>query len=459
MTSKKRLRGKQGLASMEETIGVRMLAVGLVTMAVTAIMMMLLFYHVLDTQVRRDLQMLAQVAVHITDSDNESAIGALFEEKDARLTLIEADGTVLYESLPDAQPENHAQRPEVVEAKEKGEGFAKRESQTSGYDTYYYAMRTKDGRILRTALDARSFFSLYQETIPAAILCFVLVLVLSTGAAVLVTKRIVKPIEQMGRGMGQGAIRAPYRELCAMAQALETERGLRDENENMRREFTANVSHELKTPLTSISGYAEMIEAGIARPEDIPDFAGRIKREAARLLALIGDILELSMLESPALVREFHPERISLSKAAAQTSERLQMNAQKAYVTLLCDVEKDVFIQADARLMDELLQNLTDNAIRYNRPGGRVTVRVHQNTEEAALTVEDNGIGIAPEHQAHVFERFYRADKSRSKATGGTGLGLAIVKHIAILHNAQIELESKPEHGTKITVHFNLYKE
>src|SRR5699024_7495721 len=116
MTSKKRLRGKQGLASMEETIGVRMLAVGLVTMAVTAIMMMLLFYHVLDTQVRRDLQMLAQVAVHITDSDNESAIGALFEEKDARLTLIEADGTVLYESLPDAQPENHAQRPEVVEA-------------------------------------------------------------------------------------------------------------------------------------------------------------------------------------------------------------------------------------------------------------------------------------------------------------------------------------------------------
>ena len=137
----------------------------------------------------------------------------------------------------------------------------------------------------------------------------------------------------------------------------------------------------------------------------------------------------------------------------------LSTNAQKAYVTLLCDVEEDVFIQADARLMDELLQNLTDNAIRYNRPGGRVTVRVHQNTEEATLTVEDNGIGIAPEHQAHVFERFYRADKSRSKATGGTGLGLAIVKHIAILHNAQIELESKPEHGTKITVHFDLYKE
>ena len=217
MTSKKRLRGKQGLASMEETIGVRMLAVGLVTMAVTAIMMMLLFYHVLDTQVRRDLQMLAQVAVHITDSDNESAIGALFEEKDARLTLIEADGTVLYESLPDAQPENHAQRPEVVEAKEKGEGFAKRESQTSGYDTYYYAMRTKDGRILRTALDARSFFSLYQETIPAAILCFVLVLVLSTGVAVLVTKRIVKPIEQMGRGMGPLlSVNYPY--LTALAR-------------------------------------------------------------------------------------------------------------------------------------------------------------------------------------------------------------------------------------------------
>lgn len=458
MTSKKRLR-RQGLPSMEETIGLRMLAVGLATMVVTVLLAMLLFYHVLDAQVQRDLKMLAQTAVHILDEAEEAEIGNLFDTNGARLTLIDANGSVLYESLPDAQSENHAERPEVIEAKETGEGFAKRESATSGYDTYYYALLTEKGQVLRTALDARSFFSLYQEAIPAAVLCFVLVLVLSTGAAVLVTKRIVKPIEQMGRGMGQGGVRAPYRELCAMAQALETERGMRDENEKMRREFTANVSHELKTPLTSISGYAEMIEAGIARPEDIPDFAGRIKREAARLLTLIGDILELSRLESPALVRDFHPERVNLSHAVQQTVERLQMNAQKAYVTLLCDVQPQVLIQADVRLMDELLQNLTDNAIRYNRPGGRVTVRVQQTSDEVTLTVEDNGIGIAPEHQAHVFERFYRADKSRSKATGGTGLGLAIVKHIAILHSAQIELESQPDKGTKITVHFSLYNE
>lgn len=454
MTTKKRLR-RQGLPSMEETIGLRMLAVGLVTMTVTVLLTMLLFYHVLDSQVQRDLKMMAQTAVHLIDEAEEAEIGGLLDTNGARLTLIDTNGSVLYESLPNAQPENHAERPEVIEAKKTGEGFAKRESATSGYDTYYYALLTEKGQVLRTALDARSFFSLYQEAIPAAILCFVLVLVLSTGAAVLVTKRIVKPIEQMGRGMGQGGIRAPYRELCAMAQALETERGMRDENEKMRREFTANVSHELKTPLTSISGYAEMIEAGIAKPEDIPDFAGRIKREAARLLTLIGDILELSRLESPALVRDFHPERVNLSHAVQQTVERLQMNAQKAYVTLLCDVQPQVFIQADVRLMDELLQNLTDNAIRYNRPGGRVTVRVQQTSDEVTLTVEDNGIGIAPEHQAHVFERFYRADKSRSKATGGTGLGLAIVKHVAILHSAQIELESQLDKGTKITVHFN----
>ena len=454
MTTKKRLR-RQGLPSMEETIGLRMLAVGLVTMTVTVLLTMLLFYHVLDSQVKRDLKMMAQTAVHLIDEAEEAEIGGLLDTNGARLTLIDTNGSVLYESLPNAQPENHAERPEVIEAKKTGEGFAKRESATSGYDTYYYALLTEKGQVLRTALDARSFFSLYQEAIPAAILCFVLVLVLSTGAAVLVTKRIVKPIEQMGRGMGQGGIRAPYRELCAMAQALETERGMRDENEKMRREFTANVSHELKTPLTSISGYAEMIEAGIAKPEDIPDFAGRIKREAARLLTLIGDILELSRLESPALVRDFHPERVNLSHAVQQTVERLQMNAQKAYVTLLCDVQPQVFIQADVRLMDELLQNLTDNAIRYNRPGGRVTVRVQQTSDEVTLTVEDNGIGIAPEHQAHVFERFYRADKSRSKATGGTGLGLAIVKHVAILHSAQIELESQLDKGTKITVHFN----
>ena len=176
----------------------------------------------------------------------------------------------------------------------EGEGSAKRRSATSGYDTYYYAVRTDDGNVLRTALNARSFFSLYNEALPAAVLCLVLVLAMSAGAAVLLTKRIVGPIEQMGHSLSGGAIEPPYRELAPFAQAIEADRGSRDEAERMRREFTANVSHELKTPLTSISGYAELIETGLAKPEDVKGFAGRIKQESARLLALIGDILELS---------------------------------------------------------------------------------------------------------------------------------------------------------------------
>ncbi len=489
--------------SMEEKIGLRMLAVGIAAMLVTAVLTMTLFHRVLGKQVQQDLRATAQTVARAYEHVDAEELGGIFADQETRITRISNRGDVLYESMEDAPSENHLTRPEVQQALEKGEGYARRKSATSGYDTYYYALRMDDGTVLRAAVNARSFFSLYDEALPAGILCLVVVLAISTGAAVLLTRRIVGPIEQMGKNLGEkitppyrelaagilclvvvlaistGAavlltrrivgpieqmgknlgekITPPYRELAPFAAALEAERGSRDEVERMRREFTANVSHELKTPLTSISGYAELIETGLARPGDVPDFAGRIKRESARLLALIGDILELSRLESPAdgvTAKEFRPEKLDLGKAASAAAQRLQFHAQKAYVTLLCDVEPEVQIKADPRLIDELLQNLADNAIRYNRPGGRVVLRVQHTAQGPLLTVEDTGLGIPKEHQAHVFERFYRVDKSRSKATGGTGLGLAIVKHIALLHQAQLSLQSEEGEGTRITVQF-----
>lgn len=442
--------------SMEEKIGLRMLAVGIAAMLVTAVLTMTLFHRVLEKQVQQDLQTTARTVARAYERVGAEELGGIFADQETRITLISHGGDVLYESMEDAPSENHLTRPEVQQALEKGEGYARRKSTTSGYDTYYYALRMDDGTVLRAAVNARSFFSLYDEALPAGILCLVVVLAISTGAAVLLTRRIVGPIEQMGKNLSE-KITPPYRELAPFAAALEAERGSRDEAERMRREFTANVSHELKTPLTSISGYAELIETGLARPEDVPDFAGRIKRESARLLALIGDILELSRLESPAdgvTAREFRPETMDLGKAASAAAQRLQLHAQKAYVTLLCDVEPGVQVKADPRLIDELLQNLADNAIRYNRPGGRVVLRVQHTAQGPLLTVEDTGLGIPKEHQAHVFERFYRVDKSRSKATGGTGLGLAIVKHIALLHQAQLSLQSEEGEGTRITVQF-----
>ncbi len=217
--------------------------------------------------------------------------------------------------------------------------------------------------------------------------------------------------------------------------------------EKMRREFTANVSHELKTPLTSISGYAEMIESGIARPEDVGGFAATIRKEAGRLLTLISDIIRLSELDEAGVAEEREP--VDLLQLARDCADTLSMSADRHRVTLAVEGAPCV-VSGNRSMLSELVYNLCDNAIRYNREGGEVRVQVG----DSALTVRDTGIGIPEKHQARVFERFYRVDKSRSKETGGTGLGLAIVKHIAEQHHAKLELQSTVGVGTSITVRF-----
>ena len=223
------------------------------------------------------------------------------------------------------------------------------------------------------------------------------------------------------------------------------------DNQQMRKDFTANVSHELKTPLTSISGYAEMIENGMAREEDIKAFAGKIHAEAGRMISLIGDIIQLSELDEPNASME--TESIAMKDLAQDTVELLAFPAQRRGVTLVVEGE-DITVQGSRNLLEELIYNLCDNAIRYNTPNGLVTVRTGMEKNSVWIEVQDTGIGISPEHQGRIFERFYRVDKSRSRETGGTGLGLAIVKHIAEQHKAQIELESEECVGTTIRVLF-----
>ena len=230
---------------------------------------------------------------------------------------------------------------------------------------------------------------------------------------------------------------------------------MRESNEKMRQEFTANVSHELKTPLTSISGYAEMIETGIARPEDVASFGQKIHSEASRMIRLVNDIIQLSHLDSSSSTHDSPVmETVDLSVLAKECAERLKMNARRAYVTLNYRGDS-VQVLGSTSLLEELCQNLCDNAIRYNQPGGRVLLETGRDHEgRPYLSVQDNGIGIPKEAQASVFERFYRVDKSRSKATGGTGLGLAIVKQIARIHAARIHLESELGKGTTVTITF-----
>ena len=220
--------------------------------------------------------------------------------------------------------------------------------------------------------------------------------------------------------------------------------------EENRRAFTANVSHELKTPLQSVLGSAELIEDGVVKPEDLPRFAGHIRREAARLLALIEDILQLSRLDEGEALAE---EDADLGAVAAEAAEALQQQAETAGVTLKTDCAC-AKVHGVRRLLYEIVYNLCDNAIKYNHAGGSVCVAVTQEAESAVLTVEDSGSGIPEADQPHVFERFYRVDKSHSREQGGTGLGLSIVKHAALYHHAAISLSSKEGIGTTITVRF-----
>ena len=222
----------------------------------------------------------------------------------------------------------------------------------------------------------------------------------------------------------------------------------RETAEQARREFTANVSHELKTPLQGIIGSAELIENGMVKPEDMPRFIGHIRTEAQRLVALIADIIRLSQLDEGV---EMPKENVELLSLAGEVAEDLRAAADKASVTITTDGQSSVVFGV-RRLLYEMLYNLCDNAIKYNRPGGSVRIHVENREQEAAISVLDTGIGIAPEHQSRIFERFYRVDKSHSKASGGTGLGLSIVKHAAMYHGGKVALESEPGRGTEIRV-------
>ena len=225
----------------------------------------------------------------------------------------------------------------------------------------------------------------------------------------------------------------------------------REQRERLRREFSANVSHELKTPLTSISGFAELMKEGLVPPEKIPEFSGDIYKESLRLIGLVNDIIQLSRLDENST--QFQRAPVDLYDLCAQSIERLSTVAARQSVTLALTGEH-AEIEGVEQLLKEMIYNLLDNAIKYNVPGGSVTASVRKSAGRTILSVSDTGIGIPYAHQPRVFERFYRVDKSHSKEVGGTGLGLSIVRHAAQYHGARLELKSQPGKGTTITVTF-----
>ena len=426
----------------------------MITVAILATTLLLSWvnYEMFKGRVMDDLEAYGRMfAVEMNgEAETQSALHSL--EEDIRVTLVHADGTVYYDNFADPNAmDNHADRPEIRQALENGSGSDIRNSSTVDQSAFYYAVRLKNGDVMRLAQEASNIWSVYFRSMPIIVLLAAGMACVSLYLAHLLTARLVQPIERMTAHLNNVSGVARYPELEPFMDMIEQQHEEILRSANMRVEFTANVSHELKTPLTSISGYAELIESGMAQGEQAKTFAAEIHKSANRLLTLINDIIRLSQMDAPMPDLKFEP--VDLAQIAANTFEQLEMSARKADVTLQLDA-KPAMVEADRQMMDELLYNLCDNAIRYNVHGGSVKLEIRPIRDKVIVCVQDTGIGISPENQEHVFERFYRVDKSRSKATGGTGLGLAIVKHIAVKHNAQIELESELGRGTRISVIF-----
>ena len=551
---------------MRKKIFKNMCLLALVTILLSSLLVTVVYYVSSDSRMKTEVREEARFLRGAVELSGEEYLETV-ESTPNRITLIDTDGTVLFDNQADSSTmENHANRQEIQQASVSGAGEVTRMSDTLSEQTFYYAVKLQNGQILRIAAQTDTVFAAVLDVLPWIIGVAVLVAVITVIFSNFLTKKIVAPINQLDldhpaddeiydelspllgkinrqneviaqqmrslkekqeeftsitENMSEGflvldsntdilsyntsALRllgadAAPAESHESALALNRSAGFRsavdaalsgtrseqlvrqggrccqvmanpvlrdgevegavvvilditerEERENLRREFTANVSHELKTPLTSISGFAEIIQNGIVKPEDIPRFAGNIYVESQRLISLVDDILNLSRLDEADV--QLEREEFDLSELARDVANRLKPAAKKNGVVITTFGDKSM-INGVKSIVDEMVYNLVDNAVKYNKHNGRVTVAVEKLPEGTSLMVSDTGIGIPQADMDRVFERFYRVDKSHSKEIGGTGLGLSIVKHGAAFHNAKVSLQSTEGEGTTVRLLF-----
>ena len=469
-------RAKSAPRSLSRRVFVTLLTISLTTIAVFALALTLFMQQRLMSSTSAELANEVRiVAASLNSSPSYLSTLKRLHLDGTRITLVGADGDVLYDSdIDEATMEDHGNRPEIEQALKTGRGSADRSSSTLGEVMLYEAMRLADGSVIRLAQGEAGYLAvLWSLAGPVALLTTTGVLV-SIVVARRESHRIIEPLLEVDLDHPRRNAQNAYAEMEPMLERIESQRQelkrqvrVLADNDRMRREFTANITHELKTPLTTVSGYAELIANGLVTDEaDLRDFGRRIYSEAGRLTSLVNDILTLSNLDEAersegeaAAATLGAREPIDVPRTLEGIVQRLEQVAARAEVTLELACEP-AMVMGVPRLIDELAYNLASNAIRYNQPGGSVVLACGVEPAEGSamrapyIRVSDTGIGIAPEEQGKIFERFYRVDKSRSKARGGTGLGLAIVKHAAAFHGARIELESELGRGTAITVHF-----
>lgn len=528
------------------------------------VFIMSVLYGHFETQFQHELENEAQLAAWGYDAAGTRYFSAGHSFKN-RITVVGADGTVLYDSEADpAQMENHGDREEIAAARETGRGVAVRKSATMQLEkTVYCAVRTSDGAVVRISGDVSAVWALLLGLMQPTVLVIVLVLILAAALSRRIANRILRPIDRLD--LDDPKLSEPYEELAPLvrrlnnqnkkiARQMEELRRKQDEfaiitenmaegfvildkntdvlscnpsakrilggafgehnksvftlnrsenfrfaveealagrhcerqmqsggkrydvianpvhvkgettgaivllmdvsekelGEQMRKEFTSNVSHELKTPLTTIYGVSDMLQSGMVKPEDVRGFAETIHSESGRMISLIDDIIKLSQLDEGALTAE--REDVDLYALSRLVAARLAPLADKNDISIEVEGEHAV-IYGIRPVLDEMVYNLCENAVKYNRPGGRVTVTV-RGGEHPELRVSDNGIGIPADCLDRVFERFFRVDKSHSKKIGGTGLGLSIVKHAAAFHGGSAHIDSTEGMGTTVWVEF-----
>ena len=405
------------------------------------------------------------------DGDLQEQLSRLHEatmDENSRVTIIGEDGTVVADNEIEQVDslENHLEREEVKEALRSGSGFATRNSESLGENMLYVAVHSKKGPyVVRMAVPYTNMLDYMILIFPVLLLGTGIAFAMSVVIAVRFTNTITTPLNEISREMEKVRSDNPsftfktykYKELnvisattMKMAEEIREHMDRLEKEKRIRQEFFSNASHELKTPITSIQGYAELLESGMIQDDGMKlDFARRIKKEAAGMTGLINDILMISRLESMDAEVMFSDVRISV--LLQEIMDSLKPLAASCQVFLHVDV-KPLCIRANLQQMKELFTNLATNAIKYNRPGGQVWITVGEQGDDMLVRVKDNGVGIPKESLDRIFERFYRVDKGRSRKQGGTGLGLSIVKHIVNFYHGTIHVTSELDKGTEFTV-------
>lgn len=440
---------------MNEKIFRAAFSVAIIVLISSVILIMGILFDYFDSQLKDELKTEAEYISHAIGTGGLSYFEH-FDVPEKRVTLISETGDVIADTRSDTD-DNYKDHKDVAQALKTGCGVSETYSTAFTEKTVYYAVRLQDGSVLRISTEQYTVVTILMGIMYPVVLVIMVALILSFFLASKISADIIKPINAIDPDNPEKF--DTYEELAPLVRKIASqkriiEKQVREESEKrerLRREFTANVSHELKTPLTSISGFAEMMMDGETPEEIVLDFSKSIYDEAQRLISLVNDIIEISELDEGSV--SFEKENIDLYKLSSDIIKRLRHAAEKKNVELTLKGEQTIAL-CSKKIIDEMIYNLCDNAIKYNIEGGSVIVEVKMVDSRAYITVTDTGIGIPEKEQSRVFERFYRVDKSHSKLVGGTGLGLSIVKHGAMYHSATITMKSKEGTGTQITIAF-----